>query len=225
MKMFKLISILVFLTILLSSCGVNTSSSSTGSIVNEDQETVIESDLINPNPIIDTDTNSTDDTNTSTDVVDTGTDTLKEDSQFDTNDAIYDANACKADLYFTARDASYNGDDSAENGASFFSVVGQGLELRSEYLDGDSSNNSKTIVTLFYKSFPDQKHFNIQGYTSYLREGEFILSYDIAWSDFSITGIDRTLYVQSNKSTKPTCYRLVLNTALGSEIDVKKVYR
>jgi hypothetical protein len=186
-------------------------------------------DYVDPNPISDTNSSSggsgSGSGTSNGGNGDSGSTTQKEDSVFDTKDAVYDPNGCDALNYRTARDASYNGVNKGENGSDFFSVSGQGLEIRSEHLEGSSTYLDKTWVILFYKTFPDRASLGLQGYTGYLMEGVFYLSYDIAWSDQSIGGIDNTIYIQSNKDTKPACYRLVLNNIVGTLIDVQKVYR
>lgn len=211
--MFKVIFI-SFMILFFTGCGVETSSSAWKSVSNGDNN----------------DNNSTTDPNDNNDTVDPGDNGDpgsggNTDSIFDTVNAIYDANACNPETYRVASDASYGGDNSGENGASPYVIVGQGLEIRSEHLEPDITNNDKTWVMLFYKSFPDPSQFNVQGSTSYKMDGVFFLTYDIAWSDESIPGIDSTVYVQSMQDIKPDCYRLKLNSVSGSQIDVQKVYR
>jgi len=223
----------IFVILFFCSCGVDTSSnqvgaapSSGGSQTNTDTTL----DLIDPNPIHSGsntgENNTTNDTNGTGGTGGTGGTTVDPTtSTFDTVGAVYDAKACNASSYLTARDASYNGINTGENGANFFSVAGQGLEIRSEHLEGESANAAKTWVTLFYKSFSDKKSLGLQGDTAYLMEGVFYLIYDIAWSDESIGGIDNVMYVRSDIGTKPACYRLGLNSIVGTQIDVQKVYR
>ncbi|MFA6137825.1 MAG: hypothetical protein WC667_07045 [Sulfurimonas sp.] len=208
----------IFVTIFLCSCGVDTSSNSVGSTGTNNGG--IDIGFIDPNPIY-PDSNTTTDTNSTGNGGSVG----PTESNFDTAGAIYDANACNASTYHVAGDASYNGINAGENGSEFFSVKDQGLGIRSEHLEGDSVNAGKTWVTLFYKTFPDIRNLNLQGYTSYLMEGVFFLTYDIAWSDTSIAGINNTMYVQSAITTKPSCYRLTLNNVVGTQINIKKVYR
>lgn len=205
----------LLLIFLISACGVITSSSETKK-------------LSPPTDGNNTDINGTDDDpgDGDGDGGDGGGGTPDPGSIFDTDNAIYDANACNAAAaYRTASDASYGGDEIGENGAAFFIIDGQGLQIRSEHLESETADLDKTWVTLFYKSFPDSTNLNIQGAAGYKMEGVFYLFYDIAWSDESIGGIDNTLYVQSYKDKKPVCYRLILNSVTGNQIDVQKVYR
>jgi hypothetical protein len=219
----------IFVIVFLCSCGVDTSSNSVSSSTTTNGGIDIGLDLIDPNPIHSdsntTDTDPTDNNGTNGGGTNGGGSTVTPESDFDTVGAIYDASACNASTYQIARDASYNGVNVGENGSKFFSVRDQGLEIRSEHLEGDSVNGGKTWVTLFYKSFPDIRSLNLQGSTSYLMDGVFFLTYDIAWSDKSIPGIDNTMYVQSAITTKPSCYRLILNNVVGTQISMKKVYR
>jgi len=221
---------LVFVVVFFCSCGVDTSSS--GNIAPVVVGTNV--DLIDPNPINSDgggDANETPPGNGNPTPDNPGGQPADAISDFDKVDAIYDANACNPATYKLASDASYNGINLGENGSNFFSIKDQGLEIRSEHLEGDPTNSYKTWVTLFYKSFPDSKYLGLQGYTSYLMQGVFYLTYDIAWSDQSIGGIDRTMYMQTTKDTtlekdaKLTCYRLSLNSVIGTQIDVRKVYR
>jgi len=218
-----------FLLFLLSGCGVETSSS-----VSSNTGTVIDT-TTNPSTTPDTGTDSgTSDTNSTTSsddnttsVVDSNDTTTQPDVEvpdtaFDYVDAIEDPNACSTIGYRVVSDASYDGASSSENGASGFIVADQGLVLRSEWM---SQDNASTWVTLFYKGFPSVEDLNNQGVTSYKMEDVFYLSYDIAWSDESIEGITRTMYLQSKKDEIPDCYRLELNSTIGSRIGVQKVYR
>ncbi len=202
--------LVVFIVLFMSACGVETSSSP------YDSTTSGTSVPTDPN-----DTNPTDPTSPESNTSDP--DAI--DSTFDTLGAVYDANACNVNSYKFVSDTSYSGTQTGENGASLLSVIGNGLMIGSEHLEPDTNNASKTWVTLFYKSFPDPASLDIQGYASYLMDGVFYLSYDIAWSDESIPNVDNTVYIQSVKDEKPACYRAVLNSAIGSDIDVQKVYR
>lgn len=229
----------LFIVIFISACGVDTSSSPMGNILDNDGTGINTPVDTDPNPDTNTtdtnttdttDTNTTDTTDTNTtdgDVVvpgDTDTNTTEPDieSYFDTVGAIFDADACNPTGFRIASDASYNGSQIGENGASSFIIVDQGLVIRSEYV---SSDTPSTWVTLFYKRFPDASQFNLQGVTSYKMEDVFYLSYDLAWSDESIPDVDNRMYLQSNKFEKPYCYRLDLNNTVGSRIGVQKVYR
>ena len=205
--MFKLI-FAFFLIVFLAACGVETSSSALEGIGNADSTT--DSDQ--------TDDNETDDTDT------TGGDTTVE-SIFDTVGAIYDSKACDAGAYSFVRDASYNGDNLGENGSSYMTADGEGLQVKSEHLESSPDDSIKTWVTLFYKSFPDSTQLNLQGASVYRMTGVFSLAYDLAWVDESISGIDPIVYVRSDKTTVPSCYRVTLNSINSSEIDVQKVYR
>jgi len=148
------------------------------------------------------------------------------DSIFDTTgDVVYDANACDGNSYRIASDASYNGDSLSENGSNFFIVDGEGLNIRSEHVESSPSNASKTFVYLFYKTFPTKGDLGVQGTSSYLHEGFFFLTYDNAWTDGSIPGVDNTVYVQSTQTEKPTCNRLILNSIGEQVADLQKVYR
>lgn len=209
MLKFVLIGMIV---IFLSACGVETSSSplETTSVVVITDPDVTDPDVTDPDV---TDPDTTDP------VTDPGTGI---NSSFDTTNAIEDPNACTTSGYRTASDASYGGSLVGENGSDGFVIADSGLVIRSEHL---SQDNPSTWVTLFYKGFPSPDDLNNQGVTSYLMGGVFYLSYDIAWSDESIVGIDNRMYVQSDKDEKPVCYRLDLNNISGSLIDIQKVYR
>ena len=228
-----LLAILLMLSI--TGCGVNSSSGASNSAPTAgdsgnngddstdggDDDNSGDGDTTDPGDTVDPDNGDT------TDPGDSGTtDPDPADSIFDTTgDVVYDADSCNANFYRTASDASYNGGGISENGSSFFNVEGQGLQIRSEHLVSDPADASNTWVTLFYKTFPSQSDLGLQGSTTYLMDGFFFLSYDIAWSDESIPGISNTLYVQSAQTTKPSCYRLVLDSVTGQDISVQKVYR
>ena len=221
---------MLLMILLLNSCGVDTSSSTktTAPVDVIDQNSIDGGEVTNSTE--DT-TNSTEDTTDSTNVTDS-TDTINpsdancsEDLVYECGDASYDTDSCSALTYKTVSDASYYGTDPAENGSDFRSAEGEGLSIRSEYLEGNSADLYKTWVTLYYKSFPDTTSLGLQGYTSYIKSGYFFLTYDIAWSDTSIEGVDRTMYVRTNKDDKPSCYRLILNTIDGTQISIQKVYR
>ncbi len=206
--MLRFVAVL-FIVLFLSACGVETSSSPYDSAMSGTTIGTTDS------------TDTTDATNTDSNI----TDATTIESTFDTVGAEYDANACNVNTYKFVSDTSYSGTQTGENGASLLSVIGNGLMIGSEHSEPDTNNAYKTWVTLFYKSFPDPASLDIQGYASYLMSGVFYLSYDIAWSDESIPNVDNTVYVQSLKDEKPACYRLILNSIIGSDIDVQKVYR
>lgn len=221
--MIKLVTSLVVI-ISITSCGVNTSSSSsdsthpasaTGSTSSTDTNATTAAADSTGTTAGSTDTNVTAQTSKNCDT----------NTRYECNDAVYDANCCSALSYKTASDASYNGTDPAENGSDFFNVANEGLSIRSEHLEGSASDAAKTWVTLYYKSFPTPSDLGLQGYTSRLKTGLFHLSYDIAWSDTSIPNVDRTMYVRTNQGTKPACYRVNLNSVDGASIDVQKVYK
>jgi len=211
-------SLSVFVFLLLSGCGVDTSSS-----VSDSTQTTNTTTTGTTTTQTD-DEQQTTDTNVSADTTDE-TVNLAENSLFDTNGAEYDPNACNANIYRVAADASYSGTKQGENGATLFYVDGQGLWIGSEHLEAEPENRDKTWVTLFYKSFPDPASLNQQGETSYTMDGVFQISYDIAWSDESIAGVDNKVYVQSANGEKPSCYRTYLNKVDGSQLEVTKVYR
>ena len=230
--MFRMFGV-VLVAIVLHGCGVETSSSVSN------QDTVVNPGTTNNQPNNNTtnpDTNTSNGDNKTTNPSDKNTtissDPCKEDCLYDKVDALYDANGCDANLYRIASDASFNGDLNGENGATFTVVDGQGLEINSEHNEADSSNAYKTWVTLFYKTFPDLNSLGNQGYKSYNKKGVFFLSYDLAWSDKSIGGIDNTVYIRSMKnavegdsSKKPSCYRVTLNGNDADASDVQKVFR
>lgn len=144
---------------------------------------------------------------------------------FDPTDAIYDTKACDSNFYHVASDASYVGDLVQENGANFTSISEEGLWLRSDHLEADASNKEKAWVYLYYKSFPDKTKLGFLGESSVALSGVFEVVYDLAWSDQNLSGLDNTLYVQSNFTQKPSCYRFTLDSTNGSDINVTKVYR
>ncbi len=210
---------LVIITLLLlDSCGVNTSSSSSRNSKSLNQS------------------GSTNGSNTSNSGSDgngtnaSGSDTSLEDALFDTINAEFDPNACDGSKYKFASDASYGGSEEGANGSSLFFVADQGLWIGSEHLEADAESRDKTWVILYYKSFPDSTLLNTQGSTSYIKEGIFVLSYDIAWTDASIPNVDNTVYVlsanyDSDNGEKPSCYRAELSSVSGSSLSVSKVYR
>ncbi|MDF1883168.1 hypothetical protein JHD49_04380 [Sulfurimonas sp. SAG-AH-194-C21] len=221
----KTVLILV-MVLFLNSCGVDTSSSSKGTASTTKPIDVIDQNPIggdtpvNPetpvgpgNPVNPENPTGTTDPN------------CDEVSVYECENALYDLSSCSALTHKTASDTSYNGTDPAENGSDFFSIKTEGLGIRSEYLEGNSADLYKTWVTLYYKSFPDKNNLGLQGYTGYVKSGFFYVTYDIAWSDTSIAGIDRIMYVKTNQGAKPACYRLTLNNVDGTQIDVQKVYR
>jgi len=226
--------IFALLVLLFTACGVDTSSSQT-KVAND--STVVNGgnsggdlsnlDLIDPNPVTLDGNISNPDLDPDMNVTDSGG--LPSDPTFqylfDQENAILDFNACDATKYRFARDASYNGDVSGANGSTFSIIDGQGLEINSEYNVGDVQKQDKTFITVFYKTFPDVNSLNLQGYTNFILAGIFSISYDIAWSDKSIGGIDNILYVQSLKTTIPSCYRLELNNIDGTQLSAIKVTR
>lgn len=210
----------IFIIVFLCSCGVNTASSSkqTNSEIISDSDLVI-SDTIDPNPISSGDTSEPDEPEPDEPDVPINSSL----SDFDTSNAIEDKNACNASTHpFVVSDASYGGELDGENGSAPAISYGQGLVVKSEYLSQDYES---TWVYLYHKSFPTSDDLNLQGATSYTMDNVFQLSYDLAWADESISGIDNIVYIQSSKTEKPSCYRVTLNTITGSEVDVQKVYR
>ena len=221
----------LLVALLLNSCGVDTSSSS-----KEPTVTTNSGDVIDQNPIGGGDTisngsgtsNSSGTSNGSNGSGSSGSSTeplCDENSTFECKDATYDVHACDPTSYRVASDASYNGASLSENGSDFFEVRDQGLWIKSEHLEGSSADQDKTWVMLYYKPFPEPTSLKNQGYTSYVMDGVFYLTYDIAWSDGSINGLDNRLYVQSNKNSTPACFKVTLNNVDGKLIDVQKVYR
>ena len=211
------------ITVFFCACGVDTSSSSRET----DLEVLSDSDLVVSNPIdpnpIDLGGSTDPDTPNTPDTPDTPVIIVNPSlSDFDTVGAIEDANACNVATYRFVSDASYGGQEDGENGASSSIADGQGLVIRSEYLSQDYLS---TWVILYHKSFPTPSDLNLQGVANYTMIDVFSLSYDLAWADESIAGVDNIVYVKSDKSEKPSCYRLTLNTIVGDEIDVQKVYR
>jgi len=209
--------------LLLNACGVDTSSSTTSRLAPSQS-----GDVIDPNPVEGSNpSNPTDPSNPSnpTDPSNPSDPDCAESAVFECSNAQKDANACNPSFYKVKSDASYNGDNPGENGATFSVVDGHGLEFRSEHQEGDPLKADKTWVTLFYKNFPAPGSLGIQGYTSYTKSDVFFITYDIAWSDTSIPNIDNTVYMKSDKTDIPTCYRLKLNSVSGSNIDIQKVYR
>ena len=219
----------LLITVFLSACGVDTSSSpaeSSGAVLTDSD--LVVSDPIDSNPVVEdsgTDEPGIDEPGTDEPGTDEpGTDEPSVNpnkSDFDTVDAIEDSNACNSNYSFV-RDASYGGDEDGANGASSSISDGQGLVVRSEYLSQDYAT---TWVTLFHKSFPNSDNLGLQGVSSYKMENVFYISYDLAWADESIPNIDNRIYIQSDKGDKPACYRLDLNNIDGSQLDIQKVYR
>ena len=220
-----------FITIFFSACGVDTASSVKEPIVivPDEPEVVIPTDAdlvvfdsIDSNPVVTiTDDNITQDPNSGDEPIDPVPTVNPSTSEFDTVDAIADPNACNVN-YSIVSDASYSGDREWENGSASAIADGKGLVIRSEYL---SQNYEDTKVQLFYRKAPSTLDLNIQGVASYKMDSVFYISYDLAWADESIPDIDNIVYVRSEKTLKPSCYRLTLNSIDGNEIDVQKVYR
>jgi len=219
---------LYVVAIIFIGCGVDTSSStSSNNIINQEQNVNTNQETgtgVNPggNNQQNPDTNVSVDINNSANAI--------ENSMFDTTNAVYDSSACNANIYRVASDASYGGSKSGENGSGLFQATDssgntQGLWIGSEHLEAEPDKRKKTWVILYYKSFPDPSSLNTQGETSYTMDGVFQLSYDIAWSDKSINGIDNKVYVQSANGEKPSCYRIYLDKEIGSQLEVTKVYR
>jgi hypothetical protein len=217
----------VFLiAIFFTGCGIDTSSSplDNSTVTEANMTNLIDLNLTDLNQVI-VDLNSTTDENSSTGTVDDGGTVVvvnPDSSNYDTVGAIEDPNSCNSATYRIVSDASYGGSLSGENGASGFTSEGQGLVIRSEYLSQDYAS---TWVHLYHKSFPTPENLGLQGSASYRMDGVFQLSYDLAWADKSISGIDNVVYVQSDKDKKPACYRLTLDSIIGSEIKVQKVFR
>ena len=242
--MIRLFVVLLIVMFSFSACGVDTSSSSSDANSKfKDLDTVEQNpvnqgddiqgwDPIEGNPVVDNnETNNPDPGTQDPGTQDPGTpgnggtDKQKEDSAFDTELALYDENACNPSSYRVVRDASYEGINSGENGAEFAIAIDNGLGIRSEHVEGASAYLEKTWVLMYYKTFPSIQNLGLQGYTDHYLEGVFYLTYDIAWADSSINEIDNTIYIQSEKTTKPTCYRLVLDKIIGTQVGVQKVYR
>jgi hypothetical protein len=200
---------IVLVAMFISGCGVDTASSSSQTAT-----------TISPLP----DTNISD-TNTTTATEDTNTTQQRPDAIYDSVDALYDSNACNVNSYRVASDASYAGSNTGENGANLFTVLNEGLWIGSLHLEADATQSAKTLVTLYYHPFPDATLLGNQGTTSLQVKGVFQLLYDVAWSDESIENLDNIVYVKSTQTAIPTCYRVTLNSVLGSEAKIEKVYR
>jgi len=212
------------LTVFFNACGVDTSSSSKEMVMEQLTDSdLIASNPIDPNPV---DSTQTDESTGSTDETDetdeTVAPTVSGVTDFDTQNAIEDPNGCYPGTYRIIKDASYGGQSEAENGAAGSVAQDQGLVINSDYL---SQEYLDTWVTLYYKGFPTSSDLGVQGATTYTMSGVFALSYDLAWADESISGIDNIVYVQSEKTAKPSCYRVTLNSIDPSNIDIQKVYR
>lgn len=225
-KLFAFVLIVIFF----NACGVDTSSSDKdGGIPTSNDNTNEPTDLIDPNPI---DTGDDTDTPGNGDGNNPGDNTNIENSIFDTSNAIYDANACDGSSYRMKRDSTVVGESTVgENGANFAIVDGHGLEIASRHSEGSLSTRDKTWVTLFYKLYPETSALG-QTYASFTESGVFSINYDTAWNDSSVSNINNIVYVRSDNYDnsedsleKPSCYRAALNSDVGSEIDVKKVYR
>jgi len=210
---------------ILNGCGVDTSSS-----VSDIPIVIPQSDNNNTNPSQDngggqvqnnpSENNTTNTQNNTTDASPCGNKCI-----FDEVNAIYDQDACNPARYAVAKDASYSGDKEGENGSAFYIVAKDGLQLQSLYEVGDVQDLPKTWVWLYYKPFPSPNDLNQQGSTTYTMDGVFRLSYDVAWSDTSIAGVDRVVYVRSDQFDKPYCYQLTLDNVVGTKIKVQKVFR
>ena len=226
-----------------SACGVDTASSSKDVevIIIEEPKVVIptDSDLIvfdsiNSNPVV----SMPSDINDSTNIDDPGVVVTPDIpvvnpsiSEFDVDGAIEDKNACTSSGFADpVLDASYGGEEIWENGASSSiavknlggELVSVGLVIRSEYVSQDYEN---TLVTMYYRSPPSTLDLDVQGVANYKMDGVFFISYDLAWVDESLPNVDNVIYVKSKKTLKPSCYRLTLNSVVGNEINIQKVYR
>jgi hypothetical protein len=203
--LYKNILFYLSLFLLLSGCGVETSSSvdrvATTPIVSDTNDDSNDSD------IVPSDTNSTED-NVTTTPVDTPQETIE--SIFSTIDAKLDADACT-----TSNGNNLVSDNSLD--PEPFVDEGNGIAITSSFpivFDPDKSE-----VKLFYPSLLESKttaFVNILG-------DKFLVSFDKAW----IGNIRNTVYVQTPKNIDDRfgCYRMTLSSESKADITIEKVYR
>jgi hypothetical protein len=215
-----------FLVFLLSGCGVQTSSSpSESSIQNETTPTTnndgVSLDLIDPNPIV-LDENSTDsnESNVTPTEPDTGEEVSKvqiEDSLFDSVDAVKDDLACMASNgYGAIHDNSYY--------SGVYTDVVNGLEFSSLVPYGTNGEFSEGYEATLYR--PSLAVAASESYVFVLEAGKYSITFDEAW----IFNTNNTVYVKiakdySKPDSKPSCFRLKLNSKNLDEISPVKVYR
>ena len=188
---------LVLSLLVISGCGVSTSSS--------------EGDVVqNSTGLPSADTNISDG-NSSTPTTPTTTDPI-----FEKELAVYDKNACSS-AYATAiplQDNNTNDDRETNDERN-------GISLQS-LLNGEKED---TTVIAFYKKLPVGTTVGPIEYREnlYGPDGAFLLTYDNVWTKMS----DNTIYVQLPKGTGklPSCYRAKLDSEKGSSISFTKVYR
>ena len=216
----------LFFLLSLSACGVETGSGTTaqGSSIDTtggDSNTSTGGDSnastggdSNSSTGGDSNTSTGGDSNTSTGG-DSGT---IEDPVFDIVDAVYDADACKS-AYATAiplQDHNENNDRETSDDVN-------GLAVMSFYTETGKIENSNVIV--FYKTLASG---SVVGDTAFRKNmygdnSQFRIEYDLVW----VTEPNNTLYVETPKldNELKSCFRVTLNSGVGSSILEQKVYR
>ena len=202
--------------LLIVSCGVNTSSSTAGFATQSSSSSLSSSLTFGSSTSFESVATSSSSSSTQT-VSSSSSSTPSSAPRFMSIDALYDANACDEESYSVV---TY----SPSSGANPLHVTLDGLWIEPEPLE--SSLGERRHIWLYYRSPPNSSLLNQQGVSTYIKKGVFRLSYDIAWSDGSIEGVDNMLYIKvSDPNEISSCYRAILSSAIASEIEVTKVYR
>lgn len=206
-------------------CGVDTSSSPS-SDTNSDVQTVptqVDSglgalDVINPNPVVsDTNTTATDSNGTSSNTVDPISQQDILNSVFDTTGAIKDEQACIASngygaLHDISTDSSVATD--LDNGLEFSSLIPFGTN--GEFAEGYEGTLYRTAL----------KEIKSSSYTFILKENTYSITFDNSW----VVNANNVVYVKMARviavdGSKPSCFRLKLDSLNSNEISEVKVFR
>lgn len=191
--------LLILASLIITGCGVDTSSSTNDSSLSDSQNGT-------------SDSTGTDSDGESVDS-DGGTTILVDDassSGFDKTDAVEDSSACLANSTFDAfSDSSFDPLAAAD--------AINGLELASQY--DYSVDLEATTVALFYPSLVN----TLEGTMVNIYEESYRLSFDKAWVSSSAASV----YVRTPKNIYGaySCYRYDLNTLSNDSLTKTKVYR
>ena len=200
-------------------CGVETDSSgtptSTTPVVVDDNNGT---DIVDDNNVTDVvdDNNVTDIVDDDPVVVPDDGDTEDPESVFDTTGAVYDANAC-LNAYATASllsDHNENDDDASSDDLN-------GIAVLSYYTE--TGNIEDSLVTVYYKKITGVAGDPAYRKNGYFDNSNFNIEYDLVW----LTEPNNTIYVKTPKLDNElnSCYKIVLNSNIGSSLSETKVFR
>ena len=209
----KLLISLIFISIFLSSCGVDTSSSdSTSTSESTDASNGTVDDQINPinpidpNPVVVGSTDPTDPTDP----------TVQANSIFDIAGAIEDKFACIMGDYNDGYTNNIIKDTSDDYLGAIDIEDGVGISSRYPY----NTDKSKTEVALFYYDLKPRRSMDVKSFL----EDNFTISIDTAWADNDET----VIYVRTPENSDGlfSCYRYDAKIIdVDGEVTITKVYR